>query len=100
MRITIEADGKTVDAEVTPGDIIRFEDEFGVSLASLQVKAGKDIPAGHLRKTLFLAWCVAKRTKKTELPFIDWCDTVAVGADVKVEDSVPLDQPPSDSPSS
>lgn len=93
MRITIQADGGTVDAEVTVGDMIRYEKKFGETIAELQLSAGGTILAGHLEKTLYLAWVVAKRTKATDLDFLDWCDTVELEAQVPVvADSGPLDR--------
>lgn len=97
MRLTLQADGETVDAEITLGDMIRYEQKFGETVGELTLPPGAAIPPGHLEKTLFLAWVVAKRTKKTTLEFLDWCDTVELDSKVEVAESDPLAPQPNGS---
>jgi len=67
----IFTDGSTRQATATAADLIAFESHFNISVASL----ARD---PRLTYMFFLGWAVEKRTKKTELSFEEWTETVSL----------------------
>lgn len=60
-----------VTVSTIAADLIAFEAKFDLSVARL----GADVRLTHM---FFLAWHAAKRTKKTDLDFEAWTETVAM----------------------
>ena len=69
------ADGRQEILTATAPDIIRFEDEFDLSIT----KVGENVRMKHLA---YLCWLAAKRTETTTLEFDGWLDTVESITDV------------------
>ena len=70
LQITF-LDGETVTVSAIAADLVAFESHFDMSVASLADKV-------RLTHLFFLAWHVLKRTKKTELPFDEWIESVQI----------------------
>jgi len=69
------ADGRQEVLTATAPDIIRFEDEFDLSIT----KVGENVRMKHLA---YLCWLAARRTKTTRSEFDNWLDTVESITDV------------------
>jgi hypothetical protein len=83
LKITFD-NGGVEEVAVLPGDIVRFEREYGIS----SQQADENPRVEH---ALYLAHRALVRTKRTDSEFDNWIDTVA---DVDpVEEEVPLDRP-------
>lgn len=108
MRLTVTIDGTVHEAEVTPGDIMAFEDKYSVSFASLYVpKRDPDTglvirdaegdpetepgPAFRTAHVYYLAWNVLHRTGQTTDDFDTWKYTVG---DLEAVPEVPLESTP------
>lgn len=68
LQITFN-DGTKVDALASATDFIAFETKYDKSIQSFATDA-------RITYMFFLAWNALKRTKKTDLDFEDWVDTV------------------------
>ena len=84
LKVTFD-NGGTEEVDVLPGDIVRFERQYGIS----SQEADKQPRVEH---ALFLAHRALTRTKRTSEEFDTWLDTVV---DVDPVAEVPLDQPDS-----
>jgi hypothetical protein len=69
LRLTF-ADGTIKDVVCNASDLVAFENEFDVSVATL---AGGNTRISHL---LWLAWHSQTRTKATALEYEAWLDTI------------------------
>lgn len=104
MKLSVTIDGATHEAEITPGDIMAFEDKYNLSFASLFVdKRDPDTglvvrnaqgepetepgPAFRTAHSYFLAWNVLHRTGVTTDDFDTWKYTVG---DLEAVPEVPL----------
>lgn len=65
------ADGTSVDASTMASDYIAFETHFDKPITALSTDM-------RMTYMFYLAWHCVKRTKKTDLPFEEWCDTVSM----------------------
>lgn len=70
LQITF-LDGETVTVSAIAPDLVAFESHFDMSVAALADKV-------RLTHMFFLAWHVLKRTKKTEMPFEEWVETISM----------------------
>jgi len=85
MKLTVNyIDGRTFQADLTPGDFVRFERHFGIAASAVA-------ESGLLEHVYYLAWLAASRSKNTDLDFDSWLDTIALA---NTEAAGPL-QPPS-----
>jgi hypothetical protein len=67
-------DGETIDIETVASDYIAFETKFDKSISELANDA-------RMTYLFYLAWHAFKRTKRTELDFEQWTETISmVGA--------------------
>ena len=77
MKINLEIEynsGEKVDVTCSAPDIVKFEDHFNIAIT----KAATEMKLTHL---LFLAHSALSRTKKTDLTFDKWTESVeGVGA--------------------
>jgi len=78
------ADGSTDNLVANAKDSVEFERHFNKPTAA--------IAEGRVEYMCFLAWTSLTRTKKTDLPFDDWLDTVADLADGEATEIVPLER--------
>lgn len=67
-------DGTSDEVSTAAADYIKFESHFDKSITVL----GTDT---RLTYMFYLAWAAAKRTKKTELEFDAWSETVSMVAE-------------------
>jgi hypothetical protein len=67
----LDASAETLVVSAIAADLIAFEAKFDLSVSRL----GADSRLTHL---FFLGWHACKRTKKTELDFDAWTETVSM----------------------
>lgn len=111
MKLTVTIDDVVHEADVTPGDIMAFEDKYDVSFATLYVpKRDPDTglivrdadgeieqvpgPAFRTAFTYYLAWNVLHRTDVTTDDFDTWKYTVG---DLEAVSEGPLESTPASS---
>jgi hypothetical protein len=73
MKINLRIEfvsGETKDITAIAGDMVAFEREFEISIASLENEA-------KLTHLLYLAWASEHRRKETAKDFAVWVDDVA-----------------------
>lgn len=73
MKINLRIEfvsGESKDIMAIAGDMVTFEREFEISIASLE----KEAKLTHL---LYLAWASEHRRKETAKEFADWVNDVA-----------------------
>jgi hypothetical protein len=74
----IDASLEPVTVSAIASDLIAFEAKFDLSVAKLST----DVRLTHL---FFLAWHASKRTKKTDLEFEAWSETVSMVKEASVK---------------
>jgi hypothetical protein len=87
IRIPLQVeydDGRTETIVATAADAIAFEREYDKPISALNT--------GRMEYMWFIGWRALTRTKKTDLPFNVWLDTVADLKDEEVDDIVPLER--------
>lgn len=96
IRSTVEmADGTMFDIRVMPGDVVRMERHYGVSLAKLSATDDDGRPLGDgvlTEHAMFMAWSALTRTGDWSGDFESFLDQVAVVEDVAPE--APTPSPP------
>lgn len=83
LQVTYE-DERTEAVMATAVDAIAFEREYDKPIAALNT--------GRMEYMWYIGWHALKRTKKTDLPFDVWLDTVVELKDEEVDDIVPLER--------
>ena len=76
-------DGRTLEVGATPGDIVRFERQYGFPASQIETDT-------RVEYVMFLAWCALKRTKQFDGDFDDFLDHVMQTED---EPSPPVPPP-------
>lgn len=87
IRIALQIqynDERTEQVTATAADAIAFERTYDKPISVLNT--------GRIEYMWWIAWHALSRTKKTELGFDDWLDTVGEVADEEVDDIVPLER--------
>jgi len=88
MRMLLHIDyanGSGADVTVSAPDYVRFEQKFDRSVTQLETNF-------RLTDLCFLAWSSLNRTKKTDLSFEEWVDTIeGVGGSEDQAEIVPLE---------
>lgn len=80
----ISLDGDTFEVTSKVGDIVRFENRYGVSSSALAARKVRDadgnveLDSSHIRQEwlLFLAYSAAKRTGRYTSEFEAFCDAL------------------------
>jgi hypothetical protein len=73
MKINLRIEfvsGESKNVSAVAGDMVAFEREFEISIASLETEA-------KLTHLLYLAWASEHRRKETAKEFTDWVNDVA-----------------------
>jgi hypothetical protein len=78
LQIEFLDSSEPVIVSAIAADLIAFEAKFDLSVSKL----GTDVRLTHM---FFLAWHALKRTKKTDLEFEPWTETVAIVREAEVK---------------
>lgn len=109
MRATVLlADGRKLEADIKPGDWVRFERAYGMNVSDLSMPKldaeGNPVvdddgdpvrvtsPVARSEHNYFIAYSALKRTKQYEGDFDSFLDLIDEDIDV-VEEAVPLERP-------
>ncbi len=87
IRIALQIqynDERTELVTATAADAIAFERHFDKPISVINT--------GRIEYMWWIAWHAVTRSKKTELSFDEWLDTVGEVADEETDDIVPLER--------